>query len=128
MLNNLKILKFVAKTALVRAKFMEMIAHAKMNKVKADQCFVVGLFSLLDAMLNVRMDVALGAINISDEIKSAILDKKGEYATLLDLILSLENNDWIDVFAAAYQLKLTNEEINSHYKQSIEWVEQLNIS
>jgi EAL and modified HD-GYP domain-containing signal transduction protein len=118
----------VAKTALVRAKFMEMIANEKMNKAKADHCFVVGLFSLLDAMLNVRMDVALGAINIADEIKSAILDKEGEYAPLLALILSLENNDWIDVFASAYELKLTNEEINSHYMKSVEWVEQLNIS
>lgn len=118
----------VAKTALIRARFMEIIAHEKMNKTKADHCFVVGLFSLLDAMLNVKIDVALEAINIADEIKSAILSKEGEYAKLLELILSLENNDWIDVFASAYELKLTNDEINTHYMKSIEWVEQLNLA
>lgn len=117
----------LAKMALVRGKFMELIAADYLKKQDADQCFVVGLFSLLDAMLNVPVEVAMNSINVPDSIRDPILQKSGDYWPVLNLAVSLEQNDWIEVFAIAYTLKLSSTLINERYLQAIEWTNQLDI-
>ena len=117
----------ITKMALIRAKFMELLANDCLSKKDADQCFVVGMFSMLDVLLNVPIDVALSSIDLNDSIKDPILNKSGDYWPLLSLTVSIEVNDWIDVFAIAYQMKLSSMLINERYLQAIEWFNKLRL-
>ena len=117
----------ITKMALIRAKFMELLANDCLSKKDADQCFVVGMFSMLDVLLNVPIDVALSSIDLNDSIKDPILNKSGDYWPLLSLTVSIEVNDWIDVFAIAYQMKLSSTLINERYLQAIEWSNKLSL-
>ena len=119
----------LAKTALIRAKFVENICILlpDSNRTFSESGFIVGLFSLLDAMLNVPMNVALDSISIPEEIRDAVLHKKGTLAEILNIIIALENNDWLDVFSYAYNLKLSDEEINKCYTDATSWADSLSI-
>jgi EAL and modified HD-GYP domain-containing signal transduction protein len=116
----------ISKTALMRAKFMENIA-LEIDKRDADSYFMVGMFSMLDALLDVRLDIALNSINISDEIKNSVLKQEGKYAELLHIAKMLEKNEWIEILASLFKLGIDTDMMNEKYMEAIKWVEELKI-
>lgn len=117
----------ITKTALMRARFMENMA-LEIDKGDADSYFMVGLFSMLDALLNVKLEVALNSINISEEIKNSIINNEGKYVEMLNLIKMLEKNEWIDILSQLYKLNIKNQIMNEKYMEAIKWVEELNLA
>lgn len=116
----------ISKTALMRAKFMENIA-LETDKRDADSYFMVGLFSMLDALLDVRLDIALNSINISDEIKNSVLKQEGKYSELLHIAKMLEKNEWIEILASLFKLGIDTDTMNEKYMEAVQWVEGLKI-
>lgn len=117
----------VAKIAVSRARFMELIGEELLGKAAADNCFVVGMFSLLEVMLNVPLDVAINSINLPRTITDALLLNEGDYAPLLRLTIALEQNDWIEILAMAHELGLTSQIITEKHFAALEWATQLNL-
>ncbi len=124
--SNKKGMSLVAKNALIRAKFMENLA-LEMDEKDSEGYFMVGLFSLIDVLVDIQMEVAIESISLSGEIKDALLNDKGPYATYLQLIKLLEDQNWIEVFATLYKLQIPTEVMNAKYIQAVEWVEELNV-
>jgi c-di-GMP-related signal transduction protein len=116
----------VSKMAIARARFMELLGEELLGKAAADNCFVVGMFSLLEAMLHVPLAIALNSINLPEVITDALLHNEGDYAPLLKLTLALEQNDWIEILALAHELGLTSQEITEKHMAALEWSNQLN--
>ncbi len=81
--------------AAVRASFMENLAHChplhKGDSKFAEQAFMVGILSLLRNIYNISTDDVVTVLNLSDEVKNALISKEGvfgrglEIAELLDL-------------------------------------------
>ena len=65
-------------TALMRGFFLEYIASIR-NKEIANDLFVLGVFSFLDTLLHMPLTDILKEINISKDIKDALLNKTGTY-------------------------------------------------
>lgn len=84
------------RTALVRAKMGELLAKESGVKDK-NQMFTVGLFSLLDAVMDIPMIELLDTISLTAPIKMALLDKEGELGELLEQILLYENGEWFEL-------------------------------
>lgn len=82
----------LVRLALVRAKFCELLGKASPYRNEASQLFIVGLFSLLDAMLDVTMKEVMGMLPISDKVKDAFLERKGVYAGFLHIAIASERN------------------------------------
>lgn len=80
-------------TALVRAKMCELLAQA-MGREGGERYFTVGLFSVLDAMMDCPMGELLEAMPLTDEIKAAVLDHGGELGTILQQVVDYEQADW----------------------------------
>lgn len=116
----------ISKTALTRAKFMESMA-ASADPKDADAYFMVGLFSMLDSLLGVDLNIAINSINIPQEIKDAVLGKDSKYAPLLHIAKNLEQGDWIEILSTLYKQKMATEVMNEKYMESIQWVEELKI-
>lgn len=124
--SNKKGMSVIAKTALTRAKFMENLA-LEMKHKDSDSYFMVGMFSMIDVLIDVQMDVAIESINLSEDVKLALLKDQGPYATYLQVAKSLEEQNWIDVFAALYKLNIPTDVMNKKYLEAVEWVEELTI-
>jgi EAL and modified HD-GYP domain-containing signal transduction protein len=118
----------VSKMAITRARFMELIGGEFLGKASSDNCFVVGMFSLLEVMLNVPLEVSLGSISLPEVITDALLNGEGDYAPLLNLTLALENNDWVEILATANELGLTSKFVTNKHMEALEWCNQLNLS
>ncbi|WP_321326589.1 EAL and HDOD domain-containing protein [Thiomicrorhabdus sp.] len=84
-------------TALVRAKFMEVLAAKQGRDADKDRYFMTGMFSTLNAFLKTSMADIVEQLPLSKEVKSALVDHSGDMGRALFVICSLEQgNDEMD--------------------------------
>lgn len=107
--------------SIARGRFCELISEHHGERVPGHQAFIVGLFSLLDAMFDEPLSDALQRLNLSPTLTEALLDRKGILAFYLALISSYENAQWRRVDALAKRLHLSHDDIASTYLQATEW-------
>lgn len=89
-------------TALVRAKFLESVADAIHQAEQKDRFFMVGLFSTLNAFLQVPMVDIVDELPLSDEVKEALTNQKGLMGRALFMTRALEQGN-ISVLMAGFE-------------------------
>jgi EAL and modified HD-GYP domain-containing signal transduction protein len=67
-----------------------------MRVPNADSYFLVGLFSLVDALLNVPMPEAIQLLPFSKQIREGLLNHEGPMGSVLRCVLAYENGNWTD--------------------------------
>ncbi|QHI97311.1 HDOD domain-containing protein [Xylophilus rhododendri] len=112
-------------TAVVRGRLMELLATEIMPRDEADNAFVVGVFSLLDAMLSMPMQKALESLSLPQAVTDALLHHQGPFAPLLTLTEACESeND--KVFAeTAIALGLSNHQVNWAHLNALAWADEM---
>ena len=103
-------------TAIVRARMCEQLALA-MRQQNVEQFFTVGLFSVLDALLDHPMAEALELLPLAEEVHNAILDHAGLMGSALHCVLAYERSDWNEVVCR----NLNHEDIRDAYLNSVDW-------
>lgn len=66
--------------------------------------FLVGLFSLIDAVFRIPMGDVVERINLASEVRQALLDRTGPYAGLLHFIEAYELGQWDAAVSMAMDL------------------------
>jgi len=103
-------------TAIVRAKMSQLLAEM-LHMKEADTSFTVGLFSVLDVLLDLPLEEALAQLPLSDDLHRALLNHEGPLGEVLSCVLAYEGGDWDDVHCGT----LSNEEILRAYVGAVEW-------
>lgn len=88
-------------SALIRARFMELIGRSHLNATSQDQLFTTGMFSLMEGVLKQPMSKILAQVNLPAEIADALLQQTGPYAPYLQLARAVEQE-----FSEEEQLRL----------------------
>jgi EAL and modified HD-GYP domain-containing signal transduction protein len=109
--------------AVQRARFCESLAGSS-GKLDKGTLFLMGLFSLLDVVFRIPMIQILDRINLSTEVKEALLDRSGPYADPLILVESYELGLWEGVLAAAERLGIHPENLARYYGDSVWWASE----
>jgi EAL and modified HD-GYP domain-containing signal transduction protein len=88
-------------TALIRARFCEL-AGAHLGITSAPELFTLGLFSVLDAMMDAPMQDVVASLPLADDVRDALSFRKGERGRLLDCVVALElgNHDQAQAIVA----------------------------
>jgi c-di-GMP phosphodiesterase len=82
-------------TALVRARCAELLAKLS-GAERTDAHFTAGMFSCLDAMLDVPMSVAIERLPLAEPVRAALTDGSGEIGRVLQTVLAYERGDWVN--------------------------------
>ncbi|WP_019894994.1 EAL and HDOD domain-containing protein [Hydrogenovibrio halophilus] len=80
------------RTALIRARFCEKIGR-HLQDLPAETFFTIGLFSVLDAMMDLRLPDVLSQLNLDDRVMLALLDFEGEAGRTLKAALAIEQGN-----------------------------------
>lgn len=105
--------------ALGRARFCELLAPALSQEPQ--QLYLLGMLSLLDALLETPMDRILKTLPLSREMKAALIGEPGPMASALELVRSLEVCDWRRCEALRASLHRTESEVAAMYVASLRW-------
>lgn len=111
--------------ALVRARMTELLGRGKLPPGEQEGLFIVGIFSLLDALLNEPMEQALGRLSLPDQVVRALVRREGVYAPYLALAVACEeaDQDAVDQHAAACGLNA--DEVNAAQMDALVWAEEI---
>ena len=105
--------------AMTRAKMCELLAE-QANLKPIENYFTTGLFSALDILMQSPLDILLKPLPISDELRSAVINKEGVMGEALTCTLAYETSDWENV-------KFQNLSDNDIYVANVEAVSWANM-
>lgn len=110
-------------SALVRARFGELLA-SKIKHGESD-LFLVGLLSLMDAILEVRMGVVLEGISLDQEARAVLLGDKSILSGFYRLMLAQEAGDWQTVAATNLELHLPDSFVAECHWKAMQWAREM---
>jgi len=111
---------------LMRGRFCEVISGLMTLDVGDADPFVIGMFSLLDAILQRPLEGILDEMNIGPHIRLALLgppDVENPLSLVLQIVKAYELGDFVQVHAAVRIVGLSPEELSTGYLQCLSWVE-----
>lgn len=117
--------------AAVRGKLMELMMDdlAPHQREQADQAFMVGVLSLLDALFGTPLPELLAELNLADPVRMALLSHQGTLGRLLQIILLSEQNQFDELIAELAELpSLSLLQFNQAQLQALGWANELAIS
>jgi len=107
--------------SLVRAKFCELLSKARSDSENPPKGFLVGLFSLLDAMLDQTMENLVSKLPVSEDLRVALCGEHNFLNCYLELAKTFESANWVETRKIAAKLKMEQRTLHGIYNQSIVW-------
>ncbi len=105
----------LTKAALVRARFCELSADDL--GLDRSTCFTIGLFSLVDAMLDCPLPDLVAGLPFSRAMADALVDHSGPMGALLDAVIAIEDGYFGDA-------KMLLPAAGTRYVESLVWADE----
>jgi EAL and modified HD-GYP domain-containing signal transduction protein len=112
------------KVAMTRAKFCELVAKDMSSQVDDSIAFLTGLLSMIDAILDEELEVVLGKLPLTHEIKDPLLTRKGIMAAIIKLVEFIEHAQWGKTHIIIEKLQLDKEQVVKHYNEALAWADE----
>ena len=104
------------KLSFMRANFCsELSNHIKGLPITRAECYLMGMFSTLDYLIDAPMEEILAEVPLAEEIREALLNRTGRCGQLYELVLSYEAADWKRITALAAELGIPDNLLTSIY-------------
>jgi c-di-GMP-related signal transduction protein len=110
-------------SALVRARFCELIAERVPQRTSDP--FLLGMMSMMDAILEIPMAEMLEKIPLERETKTVLLGGEGMVSPIYRLMLAQEAGDWDSARSLAAQLRIGESEAGELWWQAMQWARQV---
>jgi c-di-GMP-related signal transduction protein len=111
----------LVRLAIIRARFLEQLGlHLKAD---SGEFFLLGLFSLIDAMLDNSMEYLVTRLPVSKAIRQALVERSGPLAGPLRLVESYERADWRTVEYWREHFMLDEQQVVSMHLDGIGWAD-----
>ena len=115
----------ITRVSLLRAKFLECLAPSFGMGMKASELFLMGLFSVLNIILSMPMEEALNKVNVSKDIREALLSCKGEFADIYGFMTAYENADWQEVSRMQILKNIDSDAVFKAYIEAVCWYKEM---
>jgi len=107
--------------AIIRARFCESAApHARLGS-RGEDLFLMGMFSLLDALLDKPLPDILADIPIAKDVKEALLGGENRLRNVYQCIVNYETGDWDKLCGQLDKLGMDEATVSRLYSSAVEW-------
>jgi len=117
----------LARMALVRAYFLELIAPFVGKASRKEHLYLLGMFSLMDAIMEMPMKEVFEQIPVNEVVATPLLSRQGADYELLRLIESYERGDFEAASEQAAALALPENKLVGAYVEAVQWSSILGI-
>ncbi|MFT4923974.1 MAG: EAL and modified HD-GYP domain-containing signal transduction protein [Phenylobacterium sp.] len=111
----------VVTQSIVRARFCAQIADYRKDPDDPPMAFLTGLFSLVDALLDLEMGVAVNKLPVCTEIKVALSKGDGDLAEYLNMAMAYEKGEWMILTKLAKKFEVPMDKIGDFYHDALTW-------
>ena len=106
---------------MIRAKMCENLADK--FGCKSEAAFIVGLFSMLDALLDQPLAHLLLNLPLAEDIVAGLMHRTGPTGRLLSFVIAYEQGDWD--LACTTENSLTHNDAVAAYFSALQWTHQV---
>jgi c-di-GMP-related signal transduction protein len=115
----------VMPVAIIRARCCEILGDRAVGPGRDSGLFLLGMCSLLDAMLGRPMPAALSDLPLAAEIRDALLGKPNPARTVLDVVIAYERGEFATAEAIATKLGLPADALVAAYEDALRYAREL---
>jgi EAL and modified HD-GYP domain-containing signal transduction protein len=108
-------------TCVIRARFCELLGGCAALGSSAPDLFLIGLLSLIDALLDRSLEEVLAQFAVPAPVREALLDGDSSAGRACDLARACETGDWARIEEAANGLGAPLAEVAEAYRRAVEW-------
>ncbi len=109
------------RAACIRGKFCELMGGLSSDRSSSAELFTLGMFSLIDAIVDQPMMTVMKDLPLSERIKDALCHRRGELIGYLGLMECYEKGEWPLVARLADALRIPQDKLPKLYQQACEW-------
>jgi len=109
--------------SMVRAQLCQLLGATRNIPADDSQLFLLGLFSLLDAMLDISMAELTEKLPLSDELKSALNERRGPLAPYLQAVIAYEQGEFQACTSYLQVLGIAPEAMIKAYFKALAWAD-----
>lgn len=115
----------LVKNCLVRGKFMELLSGYCIFEVDQSDCFIAGILSSIDVILNKEMEIVLKELLLPEKVNEALLGTENNVRKLLDYVIMYEEG-MFSLLNDADIFKNENQKfISQKYVEALKWADNL---
>jgi EAL and modified HD-GYP domain-containing signal transduction protein len=107
--------------SLCRGRLLEKLAESVEHVEEAQDFFLMGLLSLLDAIVDCPLSDCLSSLPLASDIADALSGTPGHYRDALELSIAYETADWDAVFARSRDLGVRASDLPALYLSAARW-------
>lgn len=115
----------ITRISLMRARFAENLSPLFEMAQLSQGIFLMGLFSVLDLILEAPMEEALDMVVVPDNVSKALLERKGMFFPILELIEEYENANWSEVSRRMIVHDIKEDDLANAYIKTLTWYRDL---
>jgi EAL and modified HD-GYP domain-containing signal transduction protein len=117
----------ITRMALVRARFLELLAPAVGRAADSENLYLMGMFSLMDVMMESPLDEILSQMNLDEAVTTPLVEKSGDFHELLRIIEEYERGEFDAAVELAKPFALDEATLMHSYVESLQWSSLLGI-
>jgi EAL and modified HD-GYP domain-containing signal transduction protein len=110
--------------SLTRARGAEMIGLMVEMNEQSSELFLMGMFSVIDALMDMSMDKILCDLPLGEDIKDALLGVQNDHRRVFDLILAYERGEWERFSHFSTALNVDERLVPDVFRKSLQWAHQ----
>jgi c-di-GMP-related signal transduction protein len=111
-------------SALARARFCELISAC--SGFRGADLFLMGLMSLMNAILDMPVTAIVEHISLDHDIKSVLLQEPSPLQPFYQLMVAQEAGRWGQVAELCSTLRLTEKQCQESHWEALRWAQQVN--
>lgn len=115
----------ISRMCMIRARYAEQIGLKIKMKDRAPELFMMGMFSMIDVLMEKTMEDVMMELPIAEGIKDALAGKEGVYKDVFDLVLAYERGDWGLIGEIAARLNINERILPDLYIEAVNWTDQV---
>ena len=104
--------------SVIRGLCCEALAEHTGLANRAPELFLLGMFSMLDAIMDRPMEEVLATISIPDDVRSGLVRGEGPLRAVLDLTIAFERGDWDVCVTLAAKLAVAEEDVATAFHEA----------
>jgi EAL and modified HD-GYP domain-containing signal transduction protein len=112
-------------TSLTRGRCCELLAPLRSARRDGQSLFLLGVFSLMDAMLGRPISEIVSEIALPDVVRAALLGAPNRHAKILELVNAFEAGRWGEVRELARGVGLNESQLSSAYLEAVDWAQRI---
>ncbi len=107
--------------SIIRARFSELLSPDMGLLHRSEDLFLMGMFSMIDALLDRPLQEILEEIPIAEEIKRALLGEGNCLGEVYQFVVSYERGEWEKVSELSLRLRIDQQKASRLFMEAVEW-------